>query len=245
MAAIYTETVLQRKPHYDKMGIPPFRRKMHYMPMGYLDALKALRKRKGMTQVELAEKIGVEQATIQRWEAGKREPDIAALHKIASVLGVSAGSLVNGDALLESGPRLYIKGVVQAGLWRPAIEMARDEWEPFIGRSDVTADPEHRFGLRVMGDSMDLLYPEGTVLECVSLFGRAEAAPGKRVIVIRKDGDGNCEATVKELVEREGELWAYPRSTNPVHLPIRICNADPGIAEVRIAAIVVASVRPE
>lgn len=218
---------------------------MHHIPMGYLDALKTLRKRKGMTQVELAERMGVEQATIQRWEAGKREPDIAALHKIADVLGASAGSLVNGDALLESGPRLYIKGVVQAGLWRPAIEMARDEWEPFIGRSDVTADPEHRFGLRVMGDSMDLLYPEGTVLECVSLFGRAEAVPGKRAIVIRRDADGNCEATVKELVERDGEMWAYPRSSNPVHLPIRICNADPDIAEVRIAAIVVASVRPE
>lgn len=161
--------------------------------MGYLDALAALRKRKGFTQSTLAEAIGVEQPTIQRWESGKREPDLAALHQLADALGVTAGQLLDGSALAISGPRLFVKGVVAAGLWRPAIE----------------------------------------------------ASPDRRVIIVRTDENGQCEATVKELVERDGELWAVPRSSNPTHLPIRLSAPGPGIREVRIAAVVIASVRPE
>ncbi|SCY69614.1 hypothetical protein SAMN05660666_02524 [Novosphingobium aromaticivorans] len=92
---------------------------------------------------------------------------------------------------------------------------------------------------------MDQVYPEGTILECISLFGRAEASPGKRVIVIRTDIHGDSEATVKELVEQNGELWLVPRSSNPAHMPIKLNSQEPGIVETRIAAIVVASVRPE
>lgn len=213
--------------------------------MGYLDALAALRKRRGLSQVKLAEQIGVEQPTIQRWEKGSREPDIKALHSLAVALGVTAGELIDGTALAASGPRLYIKGAVQAGHWRSAFELPADEWETFTGRPDVNALPEHRFGLRVIGDSMDLLYPEGTVLECVSLFGHAEAAPGKRVIIVRIDENGQCEATVKELVEQDGQLWAVPKSSNPAHSPIKLNGPEPGILEVRVAAVVVASIRPE
>ncbi|MES2904033.1 MAG: helix-turn-helix domain-containing protein [Pseudomonadota bacterium] len=213
--------------------------------MGYLDALATLRKRKGLSQVALAEKVGVEQPTIQRWEKGNREPDLSALHRLAEALDVTAASLLDGSALTASGPRLFVKGVVAAGVWRPAVESAPDEWEAFTGRADVCADLEHRFGLRVLGDSMDLLYPDGTILECVSVFGHIEPAPGKRVIVVRKDDNGQCEATVKELVEQDGELWAVPRSSNPGHAPIKLNGPTPGIVEVRIAAVVVASVRPE
>ena len=109
----------------------------------------------------------------------------------------------------------------------------------------MIAKPEHRFGLRVVGDSMDLLYPEGTILECVSTFGHAEGVPGKRVIIIRVDENQHCEATVKELVEQDGQLWAVPKSSNPEHRPIKLNGPEPGISEVRIAAVVVASIRPE
>lgn len=213
--------------------------------MGYLDRLAEIRKRKGMTQSQVAERMGVEQPTYQRWEAGKREPNFQQLFALAEVLDVDMGTILDPSSAVPIGPRLFVKGEVAAGMWKPAFEWPEGDWQSFTGRSDVTADIEHRFGLRVTGDSMDLIYPPGTIVECVSLFGRAEALPGKRVVIVRRDEHGLFEATVKELVEQDGALWAVPRSTNPTHVPYKLNGPEPGIAETRIAAVVVSSVRPE
>lgn len=213
--------------------------------MGYLDQLASLRKRKGLTQAGLAERLGVEQPTVQRWETGKREPSLTQLVELADVLGVEPGALIDPSIAAPIGPRLYVKGEVAAGVWRAALEAPQDEWQSFTGRADVTADLKHRFGLRVISDSMNLVYPEGTIVECVSVFGHTEPEPGKRVVVVRTNDSGEVEATVKELVEQAGELWLVPRSTNPAHQPIKVSEPEPGIREIRIAAVVVASVRPE
>lgn len=215
------------------------------MPMRYLGGLPQLRKQKGLTQAALAEIIGVEQPTIQRWETGKREPELSQIFALATALDVEPGALLDPTVAAPIGPRLYVKGEVAAGVWKEAYELPPSEWQSFNGRADITAKLEHRFGLRVIGDSMNEIYPAGTIVECVSVFGTAEPRPGKRVIVIRTNLDGDTEATVKELVEQDGDLWLVPRSYNPTHLPIRLGDEEPGIVETRIAAVVVASVRPE
>lgn len=51
------------------------------------------RKAAGLTQVELAEKVGCKQKDISRWEAG-RPPTAATLKKLADALGVSMDSLI-------------------------------------------------------------------------------------------------------------------------------------------------------
>jgi transcriptional regulator with XRE-family HTH domain len=242
MGAHHTDTVL------DCNTVPaiPLRFGNGYpMPMGYLDQLAELRKRKGLTQQGLADRMGVEQPTVQRWEKGKREPSLGQLIELAKALDVEPGALIDPSVAVSVGPRLFVKGEVAAGVWRTAFEFAQDEWQSFTGRADVNAKPEHRFGLRVVGDSMDLLYPHGTIVECVSVFGHAEPEAGKRVVVLRTNDNGEVEATVKELVEQDGALWLVPRSSNPAHRPFRIDEPEPGIREVRIAAVVVASVRPE
>lgn len=215
------------------------------IPVGYLERMAALRKKRGFTQASLAERMGVEQPTIQRWETGKREPDLGQLLALAEALDVDPSALIDPTVAAPIGPRLFVKGEVAAGVWRQAVEPPEDEWQTFTGRSDVTAKTEHRFGLRIVGDSMSEIYPHGTIVECVSLFGNAEAMPGKRVVVVRQNEDHQFEATVKELVEQAGELWLVPRSHNPAHRPWKLTEPEPGIIETRIAAVVVASVRPE
>lgn len=242
MAPQYTETVFPRNTNLD---IPLRFASGDNIPMGYLDNLAEIRKRRGLTQLQLAELVGVEQPTVQRWEKGKREPDLQQLHVLANVLGVSPSELLEREIAAPVGPRLFVKGQVAAGVWRAAVEAPEDEWESFYDRPDVSAEMEHRFGLRVVGDSMNEIYPDGTIVECVSVFGRAEPMPGKRVVVIRTNDQGMCEATVKELVDQNGELWLVPRSNNPTHMPYRLNEASEGIVETRIAAVVVASVRYE
>lgn len=55
---------------------------------------KELMKRKGYTQTELAEKLGVKQATISGWQNGLRMPRTKQLPVIAQALGVSVSTLV-------------------------------------------------------------------------------------------------------------------------------------------------------
>ena len=58
------------------------------------EKLKAARKAAGMTQQELAEKVGVQQRDISRWESCKREPGVLIVKKMAQALGCSMDDLV-------------------------------------------------------------------------------------------------------------------------------------------------------
>ena len=51
------------------------------------DKLRRLRKAKGLTQGELAEKVGVDIKTIVRYETGKNSPKVETLELIIKELG--------------------------------------------------------------------------------------------------------------------------------------------------------------
>ncbi len=51
--------------------------------------IRDLRKDKGLTQTQLAQKISTTQDTISLWELGKSYPDIINLVKLANFFGVS------------------------------------------------------------------------------------------------------------------------------------------------------------
>ena len=58
------------------------------------EKIRTLRKGK-MTQPELAERIGVHEATVRRWELGERKPSINDVQKLATVLGVPVTELLS------------------------------------------------------------------------------------------------------------------------------------------------------
>lgn len=55
----------------------------------FSERLKELRLKKGLTQTELGEKVGVKQNTFTNWENGKRELSFENLIKLADLLEVS------------------------------------------------------------------------------------------------------------------------------------------------------------
>ncbi len=55
-----------------------------------------LRKQKGFTQKELAEKLEVTDKAVSRWETGKGLPETSLLKPLGDVLGVSVGELLAG-----------------------------------------------------------------------------------------------------------------------------------------------------
>lgn len=208
--------------------------------------LSAIMERRHVKPTTLSLRVGRSPSLVKDLLEKTSDTKLSTIFKLARALGVPVGDLLTDD--LEPhpvGPRLFVKGEVAAGAWMEAFEWERDDWLVLTGRPDVQAPPEHRFFLRVAGDSMNLIYPEGTFIECVSIFGNVEMKPGSRVVVLRRRIDQLLEATVKELVEIEDALWLVPRSSNPTHQAFRLDEPGEGIEEVRIVAVVVASVRPE
>lgn len=60
--------------------------------------IKKLRKQAGWTQTQLAERLGVSQATVASWESGIRRPDLSLLPAIAAVFGVTVNDIYGDDA---------------------------------------------------------------------------------------------------------------------------------------------------
>jgi len=56
--------------------------------------LKEIRQRQGLTQVELAEKLGVPQSFISKYESGERQLDILELRQICQFTGISFDNFV-------------------------------------------------------------------------------------------------------------------------------------------------------
>lgn len=56
--------------------------------------ITALRKQMGMTQLELAEKMGVTDKAVSKWERDLSCPDVSSLPRLAEILGVSVDELM-------------------------------------------------------------------------------------------------------------------------------------------------------
>ena len=63
--------------------------------------IKNLRERKGITQSELADKIGVSVKTISKWETAKGLPDISLIEPLAKTLGISVIELMSGEHIIN------------------------------------------------------------------------------------------------------------------------------------------------
>lgn len=59
---------------------------------------KTARKKCGMTQADLANAIGVDQATVSLWETGKTRPRANLLPELAKILGCTIDELLRGDS---------------------------------------------------------------------------------------------------------------------------------------------------
>ena len=60
-----------------------------------------LRKTHGMTQLQLAEKLGVSDKTVSRWECGKGMPELSILMPLCEVLEINVNELLSGEFLTQ------------------------------------------------------------------------------------------------------------------------------------------------
>ena len=66
------------------------------------EMISSLRKEKGMTQSELAEKMNVTDKAVSKWERNLACPDVNSIPKLAEVLGITVEELLNAQTKKEN-----------------------------------------------------------------------------------------------------------------------------------------------
>lgn len=84
------------------------------------DRICKLRKSKGFTQLDLANKLFITDKAISSWEQNRTEPSLEMLVKIAEILDCSIGYLVYGD-----NPRSDVETEIK-------IKITKDEYNDIL-----------------------------------------------------------------------------------------------------------------
>lgn len=63
----------------------------------FCENLKYFRKDVGLTQKQVAEKLGVVESCYANWEQGRTEPPISMLRKLSKIFKVSIDELINNS----------------------------------------------------------------------------------------------------------------------------------------------------
>ncbi|NFN85946.1 helix-turn-helix transcriptional regulator [Clostridium sporogenes] len=78
---------------------------MNQLSIGKFIAQK--RKEHNMTQEQLAEKIGVSNKSVSKWETGKCMPDYSVVQELCKELEITVAELMDGEEIQENSIRIY------------------------------------------------------------------------------------------------------------------------------------------
>lgn len=106
------------------------------------DQIKAARKKRGYTQVELGDLIGVKGATVTRYEKGVIVPNFNVLKKIASALKIDIGELLTEEQLKSRKLNAANTGLIS--LLETVYDTVNLEWKKNLDYDGVP-DPSGEF----------------------------------------------------------------------------------------------------
>ena len=211
----------------------------------FAENLRKLMKEKGITHQQLGEAIGLSSSAVSMMVSGGRKPSYKSLEAICKKLDTTPTFLMDGKSETNTIP---VIGYVQAGLWQEALQWDQSDFKPIYMPTDERFKGKRIYALEIRGDSMNLIYPQGSCVVCISAedyydcIGEIES--GKKVVVRRVNPmDGSIEATVKQYIKDDTGTYLRPQTTNPIFKPIRIDDGSAG--DTKITGVVIGSFRPE
>jgi transcriptional regulator with XRE-family HTH domain len=176
--------------------------------------IKDILAKKGMTQSDLADGLGMHPVNLNRIINGKIDTNTSRLEEIADYLGVSVPALFEAPGESRT---VRVKGYVQAGYWAETWELPTDEQYDVPVPADESLARYTLYAAEIRGPSMNRKWDEGTtVVFTDAIETHEEIEIGKRYIVERERADGLREATVKKLWRDDaGKIWLLPESDDP------------------------------
>lgn len=173
--------------------------------------LKYLREKKGLSQNRLAEKIGVNQTTIARWEDDNRVPTIDNAIDVSNALDIPLEVLLGKDLRFDNAEvveleqnivKIPVFGTIKAGI---PIESQPDIIDYVDIPKDWMIGEKNFFGLKISGDSMFPKYLEEDIVifeQCDDI----EKYNNKDVAVMIN----NTESTFKKILVNEQGIVLQP-----------------------------------
>lgn len=61
--------------------------------------ISTCRKDKGLTQMQLAEKLNISNRAVSKWETGKSIPDVSIMLELCEILGITVNELLSGERI--------------------------------------------------------------------------------------------------------------------------------------------------
>lgn len=122
--------------------------------------IKAARKKAGMTQADLAKKLGISYVNISQLEKDQRNPKLETLQRIAAALGISIYELIDGDDLKRAV--IYGEGLGgdSSGSLPKLIEEDGPISTPEVEVHEVTAEELETLMAKLQDGKPLLLSPE-------------------------------------------------------------------------------------
>ena len=68
--------------------------------MMFNDNLNKYRKQKGLSQEELAFRLGVSRQSVSKWESGQSTPELERIIEIADLFGISLDELIGHEVMI-------------------------------------------------------------------------------------------------------------------------------------------------
>ena len=183
------------------------------MPNFFSSNLKFLREKKGLSQNKLAEKVGVNQTTIARWETEEIKPSIDNVEQIANALNIGLPELLISDLRFDNADvvnitsntiKIPVLGVIKAGI---PIEAQQDIIDYVEIPKDWTKGGKEYYGLKISGDSM---YPKYNNDDIVIFLKTNEVISGKDCAVMVNGFD----ATFKKVLFQNDSIILQPYNSN-------------------------------
>lgn len=191
------------------------------------NTLKSLRKRHGLTQEDLAKRLGTANSTISMYERDARVPDLDTMRVLAEIFSVDMNYL-SGQSSPPSkrGIKIPVFGSVAAGIPIEAITDIEDYEEI---SEDLAATGEF-VALKIKGDSMEPTLLAGDIV----IVRIQDTIENGEIAIVLVNGD---EATCKKIKKTpEGVMLI---SLNASYDPMFYTNAEIESLPVRIFGKVV------
>lgn len=190
----------------------------------WIELVKAKMKELRVTQVVLAERLGMSQGGVGHWLTKRRQPSVEDMNRVLQELGME---FLEVAMVIREPDTSTEEGMTLAQKYNPYFRYPVSDWHDVGEVREV--DPEHysqaryeltdyhaqgdAFWLVVMGDAMTaptgLSIPEGM---SILVDPAIEAVPGKLVVA---QLPGSSDATFRKLIEESGQQYLVP--LNPTY----------------------------
>lgn len=200
--------------------------------------IRTFRKRLGLTQGELAERLGVNRSAIGAYEDGRAEPRLSVLRLMAQIFGCSLDALAGDGALGEAdlqGRMLRVLPVAvdadnqeqltlvpvkaSAGYARGYGDVDFIKRLPHFRMPFIELSPNRTYRVfQIKGDSM-LPVPPGAYIMCEYITDWREVNSDECHVVVTKD-DGVVYKRVINRLQQDG--FFLLKSDNPAYEPYAV-----------------------